>query len=93
MARAAWIGILATALNLLPVGQLDGGHILYALLGEKHSGSSRRCLIALLIPLGIFFWQGWLLWAVLLFFFGRRHPSIYDFSDIGRRRRRLGCSR
>jgi hypothetical protein len=88
VARAAWIGIFATALNLLPIGQLDGGHILYALAGDKHrliSGMS----IALLIPLGIFFWWVWLFWAVVLFW-GRRHPAVYDSGDLGSSRRRLG---
>ena len=89
VARAAWIGIFATALNLLPVGQLDGGHILYALGGEKHRLIS-RLFIALLVPLGIFYWQGWLLWAGILFFFARKHPSIYDYSEIGQGRRKLG---
>ena len=89
VARAGWVGVFATALNLLPVGQLDGGHILYALSGEKHRGIS-QAFIALLVPMGLFFWQGWLMWAVLLFIFARRHPPIYDLSDIGPERTRLG---
>lgn len=88
MARAAWIGMLATALNLLPIGQLDGGHIIYSMFGEKHKLLS-RVFIAILIPLG-FFWWVWWVWAGLLFFFGMRHPSIYDASDLGFGRRRLG---
>jgi len=88
VARAAWIGILATALNLLPIGQLDGGHILYSIAGDRHKLLSRM-FIALLVPIGIFYWQGWLVWAVLLLFFGMRHPAIYDPSDIGRGRRQL----
>ena len=90
VARAGWVGVFATALNLLPVGQLDGGHIVYALTGEKHRWISRM-FIALLIPAGLFFWQGWLMWAVLLFLFARRHPAIYDPTDIGRPRVRLGA--
>jgi membrane-associated protease RseP (regulator of RpoE activity) len=89
VARAAWIGILATALNLLPIGQLDGGHILYALIGEKHRVIS-KVFIALLIPLGFFFWWVWLFWAAVLFLLGRRHPSIYDTSEIGLGRTKLG---
>ncbi|MCL5745146.1 MAG: site-2 protease family protein [Acidobacteria bacterium] len=89
VARAAWIGILATALNLLPIGQLDGGHILYAMLGEKHKLVS-KIFIFLLIPLGIFYWWVWLLWAVVLFFLGRRHPMIYDDSNLGPARTKLG---
>jgi membrane-associated protease RseP (regulator of RpoE activity) len=89
VARAAWIGILATALNLLPVGQLDGGHILYSLVGEKHRLLS-RLFILLLIPLGIFYWWVWLFWAAVLFFLGMRHPVIYDPSPVGPGRLRLG---
>jgi len=82
VARAAWIGILATALNLLPIGQLDGGHILYSIVGDRHKLLS-RVFTALLVPIGIFFWPGWLVWAVLLLFFGMRHPAIYDPTEIG----------
>jgi membrane-associated protease RseP (regulator of RpoE activity) len=88
MARAAWIGILATALNLLPIGQLDGGHILYSIVGDRHKLLS-RVFTALLVPIGIFFWPGWLVWAVLLLFFGMRHPAIYDPTEIGAGRTKL----
>jgi membrane-associated protease RseP (regulator of RpoE activity) len=91
VARAAWVGLLATALNLLPIGQLDGGHILYAFAGEKTRWLS-RFFVALLIPMGIFFAYSWLLWAVLLFFFGMRHPVIYDPYPIGRARTWLGIA-
>lgn len=89
MARAAWAGLLATALNLLPIGQLDGGHILYSFLGEKTKLLS-RVFVALLIPMGFLFAYSWLLWAGLLFFFGLRHPSIVDPSPLGRARAWLG---
>ena len=62
-------------------GQLDGGHIVYALFENRHKWVTRAVIVALLV-LGIF-WYGWLLWAVLLFFFARRHPQIYDLSEIG----------
>jgi membrane-associated protease RseP (regulator of RpoE activity) len=91
VARAAWVGLLATALNLLPIGQLDGGHILYAFAGEKTRWLS-RFFVALLIPMGFFFAYSWLLWAVLLFFFGMRHPVIYDPYPIGRARTWLGIA-
>jgi membrane-associated protease RseP (regulator of RpoE activity) len=82
VARAAWIGILATALNLLPIGQLDGGHILYALAADKHKLLS-KIFIAALIPLGYFGkWWPWWLWAVALFVIFRRHPVIVDSSGI-----------
>ena len=88
VARAAWIGILATALNLLPIGQLDGGHILYSMVGDRHKLMS-RAFAALLVPIGIFYWSGWLVWAVLLLLFGMRHPAIYDPSELGAGRTRL----
>jgi len=92
VARAAWVGLLATALNLLPIGQLDGGHILYSFLGERTRWLS-RFFVALLIPMGIVFkTYSWLLWAVLLFFFAMRHPAIYDPCPIGRARTWLGIA-
>ena len=89
VARAAWAGLLATALNLLPIGQLDGGHILYAFLGEKTKLLS-RVFVAVLIPMGFLFAYSWLIWAALLFFFGLRHPSIVDPAPVGRARAWLG---
>jgi len=89
VARAAWVGLFATALNLLPIGQLDGGHILYSFVGERHRLLS-RVFGAVLIPIGFFYWYGWLLWAGLLFFFGMRHPAIYDAGTMDPLRRRLG---
>ncbi|MBZ5592108.1 MAG: site-2 protease family protein [Acidobacteriia bacterium] len=88
VARAAWIGILATALNLLPIGQLDGGHILYSIAGDRHKLLS-RVFTALLVPIGILFWPGWLVWAVLLLFFGMRHPAIYDPTELSPGRKKL----
>jgi membrane-associated protease RseP (regulator of RpoE activity) len=87
VARAAWVGMFATALNLLPIGQLDGGHILYSFFPRRHRTVS-TVLCVLLLPLGKF-WLGWLLWAILLFWLGRRHPGIYDSSDLGAGRRQL----
>ena len=85
VARGAWVGLLATALNLLPIGQLDGGHIVYSFLGERTKWLT-RFFVAALIPMGIFFAYSWLLWAALLFFFGMRHPSIIDHKPVGRTR-------
>lgn len=87
IARAAWVGLFATALNLLPIGQLDGGHILYAVFGERHKLMSKLTLAAL-IPLGFLYWPWWV-WAVGLFFFGRKHPYIYDETSIGWKRKAL----
>jgi membrane-associated protease RseP (regulator of RpoE activity) len=88
IARAAWVGMFATALNLLPVGQLDGGHIVYALLGRFHKRITQGFLLALL-PLGTL-WSGWWFWAALLFFLARKHPPVYDQTEIGRSRVQLG---
>jgi membrane-associated protease RseP (regulator of RpoE activity) len=88
IARAAWVGVFATALNLLPIGQLDGGHIVYAFFGERHRLLS-RVFTLLLVPLGLLYWP-WLIWAAVLFFFGLRHPMIYDMTEPDRRRRVLG---
>ncbi len=89
VARAAWVGILATALNLLPIGQLDGGHILYAFAGRWHKLLSRIFVVALL-PLGYFYWYSWFVWAALLFFFALRHPVIYDDTKLDKNRVALG---
>ena len=85
--RAAWVGLFATALNLLPAGQLDGGHILCALTSGRHRWISIAVAIALL-PLGWFFWMGWFLWAVLLLAVGFRHPPLLDgWEPLDRTRR------
>jgi Peptidase family M50 len=88
VARAAWAGLLATALNLLPIGQLDGGHILYALVGERIKLLS-YIFIGALIPLGFLFSYSWFVWAVLLFFIARNHPYIDDDSRLDPLRRWL----
>jgi membrane-associated protease RseP (regulator of RpoE activity) len=73
VAFAGWIGILVTSLNLIPVGQLDGGHIAYAILGEKSKKLAIGCFIALII-LGLVGWSGWFIWAGLLYVMGWEHP-------------------
>jgi membrane-associated protease RseP (regulator of RpoE activity) len=87
VARAAWVGIFATALNLLPVGQLDGGHVIYALFGKAHKWITNIVLFALL-PMGRL-WNGWWFWAVLLFFFARKHPPLFDENEVGKVRIQL----
>ena len=90
VAFAGWIGLLVTALNLIPVGQLDGGHVAYALFPEHHRYISLVSL-GLLVICGLLFWQGWLLWAALIAFLGWRHPPPYQFwVPLDRRRRVLG---
>lgn len=88
VARAAWVGMFMTAMNLLPVGQLDGGHILYSFFPRRHKLVSKLLCVAML-PLGVF-WNGWTFWGAVLLLIGRRHPSIYDAADLGPERRRLG---
>ena len=89
VARAAWVGILATALNLLPIGQLDGGHILYSFFWKRHKLLSRVFVVAL-VPIGFFYSWSWLVWAVILALFGLRHPMIFDLTPMGPERTRLG---
>jgi len=74
IAAAAWVGMFATALNLLPGGQLDGGHIVFSISPQFHRTVSFLTVLAL-IPLGKYFWTGWLLWAVLLAM-TMRHPPV-----------------
>ena len=64
IAFAGWIGMLVTTLNLMPVGQLDGGHIIYALFPDKHRLIGKLFFVAL-FPLG-YFWPGWFFWAVMI---------------------------
>ena len=89
IARAAWVGIMATALNLMPVGQLDGGHIVFAVAERVHKPLT-WLFIAFLIPCGILYSWTWLIWAALLTFVARRHPRVYDHSPVGRGRFQLG---
>ncbi len=94
MAFAGWLGLFVTTLNLLPVGQLDGGHVIYALFGRRHRAISRLfvlgCVLMVIVPyaLGMDFWAGWLFWAVLMVFLGVGHPTTADADtplDPGRR--------
>ncbi len=76
VAFAGWAGILVTALNLIPAGTLDGGHVIYAMFGEK-ARKAFPFIIGLLVLLGIS-WSGWWLWAALLFWLGRVHAQPLD---------------
>jgi membrane-associated protease RseP (regulator of RpoE activity) len=90
VAFAGWIGMLVTSLNLIPVGQLDGGHVSYALFPEYHRQISLSFL-GLLLACGLIFWYGWLVWAVLLSFLGwRPPPPHYYWLPLDERRRLLG---
>ncbi len=86
-AVAAWVGMLATALNLLPGGQLDGGHITYAVAPRAHYYVSRITIVVLLIA--SWWWVGWLVWAFLLRISGMRHPQVSQVPDLGEARKWL----
>lgn len=77
IAYAGWVGLFITALNLLPVGQLDGGHIIYGVFGPK-SRTVSRLLIPALALLAVFYNLGWLVLMGLLLFFGIGHPQPLD---------------
>jgi membrane-associated protease RseP (regulator of RpoE activity) len=83
LAFAGWIGLLVTAINLLPLGQPYGGHVAYAIFGRHHRAVARITLAAL-IPLGLWLWEGWLLWAVLGIVFGLDHPPCLDDRPLGK---------
>ena len=90
MAFAAWFGLLATALNLFPIGQLDGGHISYAVLGRR---STTVTLASICVAIGLtFFSMSWLVWTFLLvamtLAMGPRHPRTID-EDIPLDRTRI----
>jgi len=77
VAWAGWAGLFVTAINLIPAGQLDGGHILYVLLGKKNAKRIFPFILGVLVLMG-FAWQGWWLWAALIFFVGRYHAEPLD---------------
>jgi|SRR5579863_8315304 len=87
-AIAAWVGMFATALNLLPGGQLDGGHIVFSMAPRAHKLISRLTILAL-IPLALYFCYVWLMWAILLRISGMRHPMVVEWPVISGVRRWL----
>jgi membrane-associated protease RseP (regulator of RpoE activity) len=82
-AIAAWVGMLATALNLIPGGQLDGGHIIYALNPRAHRWVSRLAILGLLV-LSWQLWAGWLVWAIFLRITVSRQPVVPPEPGLGR---------
>jgi membrane-associated protease RseP (regulator of RpoE activity) len=80
-AVAAWVGMFATALNLLPGGQLDGGHIVFSLVPRAHRFVSRLTIL-ILIPLAVYSWMGWAVWAILLEISSFRHPQVADWPRV-----------
>ena len=90
LALAGWVGLLVTAINLLPAGQLDGGHVFRALFGEKSRYASWAAF-GLLLALTLFY-PGWLLFAILIFFLGIRHPPpLNDLVRLDAKRWAVGA--
>ena len=88
---AGWVGLLVTALNLMPIGQLDGGHIAFAVFGRRQRLVSRAFLVVLIF-MGVVFYSGWLIWAILLLLIGVDHPPITDgHIPLDRKRRIVGA--
>lgn len=99
-----WFGLLITAMNLLPVGQLDGGHIIYSMFGEKKHEIIATITMLGLVALSVigildsyfgfninFGWPGWIIWALLLYFVIKiKHPPVAQFEILDIRRRMLG---
>ena len=90
LALAGWVGILVTAINLLPAGQLDGGHVFRALFGDRVRYVSYAAVI-LLFGLGLFY-TGWLFFAILILLLGVRHPPpLNDFTRLDVKRYAIGA--
>lgn len=99
-----WFGLFVTSMNMIPVGQLDGGHIIYSMFGGKKHTIIASVFMIILVSLGItgildtFFawglnigWSGWLFWALILFFIIKvKHPPVYQFYNLDRKRMILG---
>lgn len=99
-----WFGLFITAMNMIPVGQLDGGHISYTLFGENFHYKLAIFSFLVLFTLGmigfveIFLfpifgigWSGWLLWAIILYFIIKlKHPPIYDYEPLDKKRKITG---
>lgn len=93
MALAGWIGLVITALNLLPVGQLDGGHIAYALFGRRHARTIGIVTVLAMVGLGLTVWPGLLTWALLVALIaGFSHmPAADDMTAPDAKRYALGA--
>ena len=93
LAFAGWLGLLVTALNLLPVGQLDGGHMADAMLGRRLSASVGTAAMASLVVLGLFVWSGLLTWALVVYLVAGEKgvPPLNDLTRLGRGRLAVGA--
>jgi membrane-associated protease RseP (regulator of RpoE activity) len=99
-----WFGLFVTAMNLVPVGQLDGGHVIYSMFGEKKHEVIASISMLLLLALGIlgvlnsfvninikYGWSGWLFWAFILYFFIKvKHPPVARFEELSPGRKIVG---
>ncbi|MFC2083812.1 site-2 protease family protein [Bacteroidota bacterium] len=99
-----WFGLFVTALNMIPVGQLDGGHIIYSMFGGKLQENLSGISMIIIISLGVtgildsflefglnLGWSGWLFWSFILYFFIKiKHPPVYSFSKLDKRRMIIG---
>jgi membrane-associated protease RseP (regulator of RpoE activity) len=91
VAWAGWAGLLVTALNLIPAGQLDGGHLMFVLLGRRTIRLWPFLLVGLVL-LG-FVWPGWFLWAFLIYFLGRTYAQPLDeLTPLDTRRKLLAVA-
>jgi hypothetical protein len=84
-ALAAWVGMFATSLNLLPGGQLDGGHIAFSISPRTHRFISLATIV-ILVPMAYYLWMGWWLWAILLQVSSFRHPQVNDWPRVSGKR-------
>ncbi len=84
IAFAGWLGLFVTNLNLIPIGQLDGGHIAYSLFG-KYQKYISYVVWVLLIIFGFIYWNGWLVWAILTIILGIEHPRpLNDYTKLSK---------
>lgn len=92
LAFAGWLGLMITALNLLPVGQLDGGHIAHALFGGARAARIGRIALGGMVVLGLFVWPGMISWALIVYFIAGRPgtPPLDDVTVLDGKRRALG---
>ncbi len=91
LALAGWVGLLVTAINLLPAGQLDGGHVFRALFGDRSRYLS-YLVVVILFAIGLLYYTGWLFFGVLILFLGARHPPpLNDLSPLDVKRYALGA--
>lgn len=99
-----WFGLFVTGMNMIPVGQLDGGHVVYSMFGSKAQIIISRIFLGILVIFGLFGaanelfnfniefgWIGWLIWGIILFFIIKvKHPPVYEFSKLDKKRMIIG---